>query len=810
MGLQSFQVQRVAVVGSGTMGGGIAALLAGVGIPVTILDITPNELTQKEIKSGLTLEASVVRNRIVCENMLQLKNTRPPALYSQGDMELISTGNLDDDFDELAAVDWVIEAIIEDLDAKRAFFERLDVIRPEGQIVSSNTSGIPISELAVERSIDFRRCFLGTHFFNPPRYLRLMEIIPTADTDPMLVKFFREFGAQRLGKGVVLCRDTPNFIANRIGSASNGYRMSYAIENGYTVEEVDTIAGPLMGYPKTAVFRLLDLVGLDVAALVTANNQLALPGDGSGGSASGQAGEVMETMLERGWLGNKHNVGFYRRLDTTQGGKEFWPLDIDKMEHVPPRKVRFDSIDAVRGIGDLGKRLQAWIIQEDRAAQYVWHTLAFLFEYASQCVLEIADELIAVDEAMRWGYMMDAGPFEYWDMLGVSETAERMSVDGYTVAPWVTEMLAAGHSSFYREVNGTKEQFDPQGGEYVTVTDMRTELHTPSLRDSGCELEGNAEASLFDMGDGVLLLEFHGKDNTLGMGVVELAQASIERLESNFDMVGMVIGNEGRMFSAGANLDPKTLMAGGGTPAASVDRVVRTFQDLLQAIRYCTKPIVAAPFDRTLGSGTEVVLAATRVVAHIELYIGLVEVGVGLVPAGGGCKEMLRRVMNPVMAIRNADPVPVIEKIFKTIAMAKVSMGAVEAREMGYLQPADRIVMDRQRLLNEAKNEVLYLVQSGYVPPRREKIYAGGRDMLAALRSSLFQLGESRFISSHDQMIGEKLSWILSGGDISTPEWVEEQYILDLERAAFVELIQTAKTMERVLHTLMTGKPLRN
>ena len=406
--------------------------------------------------------------------------------------------------------------------------------------------------------------------------------------------------------------------------------------------------------------------------------------------------------------------------------------------------------------------------------------------------------------------MMDAGPFEYWDMLGVSETAERMSVDGYTVAPWVTEMLAAGHSSFYREVNGTKEQFDPQGGEYVTVPDMRTELHTPSLRDSGCELEGNAEASLFDMGDGVLLLEFHGKDNTLGMGVVELAQASIERLESNFDMVGMVIGNEGRMFSAGANLDPKTLMAGGGTPAASVDRVVRTFQDLLQAIRYCTKPIVAAPFDRTLGSGTEVVLAATRVVAHIELYIGLVEVGVGLVPAGGGCKEMLRRVMNPVMAIRNADPVPVIEKIFKTIAMAKVSMGAVEAREMGYLQPADRIVMDRQRLLNEAKNEVLYLVQSGYVPPRKEKIYAGGRDMLAALRSSLFQLGEGRFISSHDQMIGEKLSWILSGGDISTPEWVEEQYILDLERAAFVELIQTAKTMERVLHTLMTGKPLRN
>ena len=810
MGSQSFQIRRVAVVGSGTMGGGIAALLAGVGIPVTLLDITPRELTDKEAKSGLTLEESEVRNRIVRENMLQLKKARPPAFYSHADVGVISTGNLDDDFDKLAAVDWVIEAIVENLEIKRAFFERMDAIRPQGQIVSSNTSGIPISELAAGRSADFRRHFLGTHFFNPPRYLRLLEIIPTADTDPALVYFFRDFAPQRLGKGVVLCRDTPNFIANRIGGANNGYRMSYGIENGYTVEEVDTIAGPLMGYPKTAVFRLLDLIGLDVAALVTSNIAVALPGDVAGGSANAKASAVMESILERGWLGNKTNIGFYKRVRTAQGGKEFWPLDVDKMEHIPPRKVRFDSIEAVRDIGDLGERLRAWVRQEDRAADYVWHTLAFLFDYASQCVLEIADELIAIDDAMRWGYMMAAGPFEYWDMLGVSETAVRMEEDGYTVAPWVTEMLSTGHSSFYRELNGTKEQFDPQRGEYVPLAELQTALHVSSLRHTRRELEGNAEASLFNMGDGVLLLEFHGKDNMLGVGVVELAQASLERLDGSPDTVGMVIGNEGRMFSAGANLDPKTLLAGGETPAVSVDRMVSIFQDLLQGIRYCTKPIVAAPFDRTLGGGTEVVLAAARIVAHIELYIGLVEVGVGLVPAGGGCKEMLRRVMNPVMAIPNADPIPVVEKIFKTIAMAKVSMGAVEARELGYLQPADQIVMDRERLLSEAKREVLYLVQRGYVSPRREKIYAGGRDMLAALRSSLYQLREGQFISHHDHLIGEKLSWILSGGEISGPDWVDEEYILDLERAAFVELIQTDKTVERVLHTLRTGKPLRN
>ena len=810
MAAKSFQIRSAAVVGSGTMGSGIAALLAGVGIPVTLLDITPRELSEKEAARGLKLEKPLVRNRVVRENLARLQKARPPAFYSSADVELISPGNLEDDFDKLAAADWVIEVIVENLEVKRGFFERLDAIRPQGQIVSSNTSGLSISKLAAGRSADFRRHFLGTHFFNPPRYLKLLELIPTADTDAALVDFLREFAPQRLGKGVVLCTDTPNFIANRVGGANNGFRMSYGLENGYTVEEVDAIAGPLMGYPKTAVFRLMDLVGLDVAALVSANIAAVLPGDAAAGRADGKTGVVMESMLEREWLGNKTGIGFYKRVEAAGGGKEFWPLDVEKMEHVPPTKVRFDSIGAVRKIEDLGERLRAWVQYEDRAARYVWHTLAALFDYAAQRLPEIADETISIDDAMRWGYMMAAGPFEYWDMLGVAATAERMEKDGYTVARWVADMLVAGHSSFYREMNGAKEQYDPGLGAYVPVVAPQTALRVSSLRQAGRELEGNAEASMFDMGDGVLLLEFHGKANTLGVGVVELAQAALQRLEGSAEMVGMVIGNQGRMFSAGANIDPQALLAGGETPAVAVERMGRAFQDLLQGMRYCPKPVVAAPFDRTLGGGTEVVLAAARIVAHIELYMGLVEVGVGLVPAGGGCKEMLRRVMNPAMAIPNTDPIPVMQRIFETIGMAKVSVGAIEAREMGYLQPADRVVMDRERLLGEAKREVLHMAHSGHVPPRPEKIYAGGRDMLAALRSALYQMREGEYVSDHDRLIGEKLGWILTGGDISAPEWVDEQYILDLERAAFVELIQTGKTMERVLHTLKTGKPLRN
>ena len=431
-------IRSAAVVGSGTMGGGIAALLAGVGIPTLLLDIAPADLTAAESAQGLQLSAPAVRNRLVNNGLAAIKAARPAALFTPAAAALLTVGNLHDDFARLAQVDWVIEVIVENLEVKRSFYERLEQVRPAGQLVTSNTSGLPIQQLARGRSADFRRNFCGTHFFNPPRYLKLLEVIPTADTRPALVQFLQTFGAQRLGKGVVLCKDTPNFIGNRIGGAANGFRMSYALDNGYSVEEADAISGPLMGYPRTAIFRLMDLVGIDVAVMVSNNIARALPGDAAGERADGRTGTLLRELLQRKWLGNKTRIGFYKEVAAPGGGKEFWALDPATMTHTAPAKVRFESIGAVRKIADLGERLRAWVKHTDRAAQYVWHTLAFACSYSAARIPEISDDIASIDAAMRWGFMQQAGPFEYWDMLGVAATVRRMERDGYAVAPWDT------------------------------------------------------------------------------------------------------------------------------------------------------------------------------------------------------------------------------------------------------------------------------------------------------------------------------------------------------------------------------------
>lgn len=802
-----YNIRSAAVVGSGTMGSGIAALLAGVGIPVWLLDIAPKELTPAEAAKGLTLEHRAVKNRIVTDNIAKYKKANPPVLYLDSDLELITPGNLDDDFDKLGQVDWVIEVIVENLEVKRSFFAKLDEVRHPGQIISSNTSGIPIHKLAEGRSDDFRANFLGTHFFNPPRFLKLLEVIPTPETNPVLVEFFRTFGAQRLGKGVVVCKDTPNFIANRIGGA-NGFRMSYALDNGYTVEETDAIAGPLMGYPKTAVFRLMDLVGLDVAAMVGQNLGKVLPGDAAAGVGE-NAPRVMQTLLDKGWLGNKSGVGFYKAVAKADGSKEFWSLDVTTMEHVPPTKVRFDSIGAVRRIDDLGERLRAWVRLDDRAAQYVWHTLAFLFSYSAERIPEISDTIYAIDDAMRWGYMMQAGPFESWDMLGVAYAVERMEKDGYAVAPWVKDMLDKGHDRFYHYTTAGRECYNPLTGQYEVVPGTEKAVNVAFLKHNQRELERNNDASLHDMGDGVLLLEFHSKANTITGGTMDMFDTALDYLKHP-TWGGLVIGNEGEMFCAGANLDPQALMMAGEPPAVVVEKMTRRLQDALMAVRYADKPVVAAPFDRVLGGGTEIALAAARRVAAMELYIGLVEVGVGLVPAGGGCKELVRRLINPVMRTQNADVLPHLQRVLETIGTAKVSMGAKQAFELGFLGEGDRIVMDRERLLGEAKREALHMAHSGYVAPRLEKVYAAGRDVYNAARVSLWQMEQGGYISAHDRFITDKLAYILTGGDISAPAWLDEQYFLDLERSTFVELIQHPMSMARIMHMLNTGKPLRN
>ena len=780
--MNKFHIRRAAVVGSGTMGVGIAALLAGVGIPVTLLDVAPDALTPDEEKRGLTLERPAVRNRIVNAGLERVKKSRPPALFLPGDVELIATGNLIDDFDRLGEADWVVEAIVENLDVKRDFFARLEKVLKPGSIVSSNTSGLPIHQLAEGRSAEFRRCFLGTHFFNPPRYLRLLEIIPTDGADPALVEFMRGFSERVLGKGVVLCKDTPNFIGNRIGLATIGFRLWYALEHGYSVEEVDAIAGPHLGYPKTGVFRLLDLTGIDVTAHVEKNFRQALPDELTWNR--GKAGAVIQQMVAKGWLGNKTGMGFYKEVRGLDGQRDFWPLDLEIMEHAPPRKPRFDSIGVTRKIADLGERLKAMLALSDRAAHYAWHDLAFQFAYSSSKIPEISDDLSSMDNAMKWGYAHDLGPFEKWDALGVAGTVARMEADGYPPANWVKDMLAAGNTAFYRREDGRLMQFSPQAKAYVPV---REDVRAISI---------------------AALLEYHSKANTYTPGVVEMSWTALDRLERDFD--ALVIGNQGALFCGGANLDPQLFMASDEPPAAVVDRLARDFQSLVQAIRFAARPIVAAPFDRTLGGGTETCLAAHRIVAAVELYMGLVEVGVGLIPAGGGCKELLRRLMNPVMQTEGSDPLPVMQRVFTQIGLARVSGSAMEACEMGFLATSDRIAMNRAHLLGEAKREALHMAQSGFRPARPEKIYAAGRDVLAAIHLQLFQMREGNMLSDHDVLIAKKLAWVLCGGDLSAPAWVDEQTILDLEREAFVSLIQEPKTVERIMHMLTTGRPLRN
>ncbi|HUN21617.1 MAG TPA: 3-hydroxyacyl-CoA dehydrogenase/enoyl-CoA hydratase family protein [Anaerolineales bacterium] len=806
--MMSYTIRSAAVIGSGTMGSGIAALLAGAGIPVLLLDIAPQELTPAEAASGLTLESPAVRNRIVNGALQALGKSRPPALYSQEDLDLIRIGNLEDDLHQLANVDWVIEVIVENLKIKRALFEKLEGVLPAHAIVTSNTSGLPLHLLAEGRSDNFRRHFLGTHFFNPPRYLKLLELIPTPETDPNLVTFFRQFGSQTLGKGVVIAKDTPNFVGNRIGTAAGAFDVAYAIQNGYTIAETDAIAGPTLGRPKSAVFRLMDLVGLDVMAFVTQNAAKALPTDPYVAIPAGRPTEVVQAMLERKWLGNKTKAGFYKEV-SVKGKKEFWTLNLQTLEHeAPSAEPRFESIGKTRKIADTGARLKALIQHTDRAASFAWHSIAFLLMYSARCVPEISDEIVGVDNAIRWGFGHEMGPFEIWEALGVAETAARMEQDGYPVADWVKQMLASGHTHFYRHTAGQSEQYSPVTARYQPIAQPATAIFINRLPAERKELAGNGSAALHDLGDQVLLLEFRDKANTLSEPVFDIMDEAMQRLEHG--AAGLVIGNQGALFSGGANLDMNRLMMSGKPPVEAFRDLIVRGQKTFMRLRSASKPVVSAPFDRALGGGAEVTMHADRIVAHIELYMGLVEAGVGLVPGWGGCKELLRRVVNPHMKVKNADPLPPLQKVFEAIGLAQVSSSAVNAREIGFLQSTDRIVMNRDLLLGTAKQEVLHMANSGYTARPHEKIYAAGRDVQSAIELYLLQMLESGYASAHDVTIGKTLANILCGGNLAAPAWVSPWHILELEQEGITQLMQTEKTMERIMHMLTVGKPLRN
>ncbi len=810
----AYEIRRAAVIGAGTMGGGIAAHLANVGIPVDLLDIAPRELTPEEEARGLTLESPEVRNRIVSAGWKRVLEARPAALYSEDKASLVRLGNLEDNFDWLAEADYIVEVIIENLKIKRDLMARLDKVRKPGAIVATNTSGLPIHEIAAEVSEGMQQHFLGMHFFNPPRYLKLLEIIPHPKTLPEVLAAMIHFAEDELGKGVVICKDTPNFIGNRLFSIGGTYEFLHAIDMGLTVEEVDTLVGPLIGRPKTGVFRLLDLVGLDVMGHVSRNLYEMIPHDESRELLiEPRVSQIVQHLLDNGWLGNKTGQGFYKRVDKPGGEKEFWALDFSKMEYVPPAKPRFESVGKFRKVEPTGARLKALVEADDRAGDYIRAITYNRLAYASRRIPEIADDLVSVDNAIKWGFGHEMGPFEEWDAIGVAEHTPRMEQAGFPVAAWVKEMLAAGCPTFYQYEGGIAVgYYDLMAKGYVPFPEKPKEIRVGVLVARGKVVEENEDARIIDMGDGIALFAWHSKAQTLTQPMVDMGYRAIERLSSDFD--GLVVGHNGELFCGGANLDMMQIQAEsqrrGITPAQLVDELSNRMQQLMLGFRYAPKPVVTAPFDRALGGGVELLMAGDRTVAHGELYAGLVEAGLGLLPAASGMKELIRRVINPHMRVPNADPLPVIQQVLETVAFAKVSMSAEEAKKLGFLRPEDRIIANRDHLLAEAKREALHLYQCGYRPPQPEKIYAAGRDVLAAIHTQLFLLKDAGWATDHDVVVTKKIAWVLTGGDLSAPTWVDEQYILDLERQAFVELIQEPKTVERILHMLQTGKPLRN
>jgi 3-hydroxyacyl-CoA dehydrogenase len=776
------------------MGAAIAGHCANAGLEVDLLDIAARDGDDK--------------NEVVKGGFDRMKKARPPALMSKRALERMRIGNFEEDLGRVAEADWILEAIIEKLEPKQALMTRVEELAKSDAIISSNTSGIPLHSIAEDLPDSFKKRFLGTHFFNPPRYLKLLEIIPTEDTDPDLVEEVRAFGEWVLGKGGVIAKDTPNFIGNRLGSFSMINAIRSAFENGYGIEEIDAITGPLIGRPKTATFRLQDQVGLDIATGVAQNLYELVPDDESREQLLPP--EKLQEMQEKNLLGAKTGAGFYKR-DKRDGETVFDILNLETYEHEPAENPEIPLAKEAQKQGGLGARLRFIMQQaeENRHARFLRDTILPDLAYASRRMPEISDTLENADHAMEWGYGHEAGPFRMWDLLGVEQTVEQMDSLGIEVAPWVREMLDGGNESFYKKDGTTELQFSPVNMEYEPVREDPMQLSLDRLREEDGELSRNDSASILDLGDGVLCLEIHSKGNSVDSAVVEMGNEALRRLEEEDEWVGLVIGNEGSNFCVGANLAEMTEEAQDGD-LDKVGEAIDALQNLLMGFRFASKPVVAAPHGQTLGAGIEICLHADRICAAGETYMGLVETGVGLIPAGGGTKELVRRLVSPAMRTR-APSLPYVQEVFEKIAMAKVSGSALEAREMGFLKEEDRVVMNGDHLIHAAKREALELADGYTSPTRDDSIYAAGTVTRGALEVGVIRpMVWGGYASEYDGVIATHLARILTGGDISLPQWVPEEHILRLEKEAFLELLKNEKTHERINAMLKTGKPLRN
>jgi 3-hydroxyacyl-CoA dehydrogenase len=804
------RIERVAVLGAGTMGARIAAHFANAGIPCFLLDIAPAELNADEKRRGLTLESPMVRNRIVLAGLEAAKKSRPAAFFTPDTMRLVTPGNLEDNIGWCGQVDWIVEAVAENLEIKRNLFARVEAVRKPGTIVTSNTSGLPIHLIAEGRSIDFQENWAGTHFFNPPRYMKLVELIAGPKTRPEVMESLSEVCDLRLGKGVVAAKDTPNFIANRIGTFSmlNVLRQMQLLE--MTIEEVDACTGPAIGQPKSATFRTADLVGLDILAHVVRNIYENVTNDES--REVYKLALFVEEMLKRGWLGDKSGGGFYKKLKKS-GDSEILTLDWQKTEYREQRKTKFASIENGKGIEDTRERLRMLIGPAldgkggDKANRLLWSSLSQTCLYAARRVPEIADRVVDVDRAMRWGFAWELGPFQVWDAVGVERMAKALEREGHEMPSMVRAVLDSPAKSFYQSENGTTRYLDLASKVLEPVEEPAGIIILKSLKECTPVVQKNAGASLIDLGDGVICCEFHSKMNSIGGDSVAMIQAGINRLSLDFD--AMVIGNQGPNFSVGANL-MLVLISAQEAEWDDIHMAVRQFQRVNLAIKYAPRPVVVAPQGMALGGGCEISLHGARIHAAAETYIGLVETGVGLIPGGGGTKEMLIRANEHSAGGENLDLFHALKPVFENIALAKVSTSAEEARTLGYLRASDLIAMNRDRQIADAKQTALAMIRAGYHPPAPAQIRVLGEEFLAAAKLAVHMMVRGEYATEYDGVVGRKLAYILAGGSITAAQTVSEQYVLDLEREAFVSLCGERKTQARMAHTLKTGKPLRN
>jgi len=797
-------INKVAVLGSGIMGSRIACHFANIGVEVLLLDIAPKELTPEEQAKGLTLDKPAVKNRIVDMALQTAVKTNPSPVYSKKVLNKIKTGNFNDDMSKIAGFDWVIEVVVENLDIKKKVFEQVEQFRKPGTFITSNTSGIPIHLMAEGRSEDFKAHFCGTHFFNPPRYLKLLEVIPTPHTKPEIVDFLMHYGDKFLGKTTVLCKDTPAFIANRVGVYSIMALLHLVEKLDLTVEEVDKFTGPALGRPKSATFRTSDVVGLDTMIKVAKGLYDNCPEDKA--HELFKLPEYVKKMEENKWLGDKTKQGFYKKTKTADGKTEILALDLKTLEYKPQQKVKSATLEMTKPVENLRERMKIFAKGKDKAGELFRHSSFGLFEYVSDRIPEISDELYRIDDAMRAGFGWELGPFELWDAVGVKEAFEGMEQHGNKAAAWVHEMLDAGHTSFYKVEGGVKKYYDIPSKSYKALPGTDEFIILDNIRDNKT-LWKNSGVSIIDLGDGILNVEFHTKMNTIGGDVISGINKAIDMAEKDYR--GLVIGNDGANFSAGANVGMIFMMAV-EQEWDELNMAIKMFQNTSMRIRYSSIPVVVAPHNLTLGGGCEFSLHADHVQLSAETYMGLVEFGVGVIPGGGGTKEFALRASDEYkddQIVQNA-----LKDRFLTIGMAKVSTSGYEAYELGYLQKDKfSISMNRNRLLADAKAKAIELADAGYTKPvQRTDIKVLGKQGLGIVYAGANSMYAGHFISEHDKKISEKLGYVMCGGDLSSPTEVSEQYLLDLEREAFLSLAGERKSLERIQSIITKGKPLRN